>query len=110
MSTRGRLYHKKSPLHSSIVKAKPLRGKALQNCADGTNTIEAPNPGQSTAPASFRSEHFPTPTHPRKTSGKKNCVIPHLLTTNPFHLILTASAQKIKAHTVRLRINEPIES
>jgi hypothetical protein len=109
MTARDRFYRKKSHLHSSITKVKPLQRKTLQNCADGISAAEAPNPSQLTDPASFGAEHFPKPTHPRKTSSKKNCVIPHLLTTNPLHLILTASAQKIKTHTVRLRIDEPIE-
>jgi hypothetical protein len=109
MTARDRFYRKKSHLHSLIPKVKSLQRKTLQNCADGISAVEAPNPIQLTDPASFRAKHLPTPTHPRKISSKKNCVIPHLLTTNSLHLILTASAQKIKAHTVRLRINEPIE-
>ena len=53
--------------------------------------------------------NFPTPTHPRTTSSKKNRIIPQRLTTNPLHLILTASTQKIKPHTIRLRIDKSIE-
>lgn len=77
-----------------------LRGSVLMlNCT--------PTHVQSAIQLQSRARHY---LHlPIRALGKEDRLIPHRLTTNPLHLSLTASAEKIEAYTIFFWFNHAIE-
>ncbi len=101
----------KDPFYTSIKNLKSFANKPFEDLRGSCFTAKSPNHYQPCNLAHFPPPPPPTPTHPRKTtpSSKKNRIIPHLLTPNPLHLPHTTTTQKIKPHTILLRLNQLTE-
>jgi hypothetical protein len=87
---------------------KPTTINSFNHCADRpTLIIPQSNTYQSIQPffLKIHFQHLPT-----RASSEKNCLIPHLLTTDSFHLGVTTSAEKIEPNTILLRLNHLAQS
>jgi hypothetical protein len=80
----------------------------LQPLRGSLSIDNPPNQNPPNDPAIFSEFQFQHP--PTRASCEKNCLVPHILTTDAFHLGVTTSAQKIKPNTILLWLNHLAQS